>query len=214
MIENGNTRTYLQNNWNELTKGMDVVKTSYYKQLMELYSSPNRHYHNTIHINTLLQLLDTYAHLLAAPRAIQFAIWYHDAIYDSSQTDNEAKSADLAYTHMTALGVGQPVVDTCCKLIRATQTHTLGDDLRSFDAQFLLDIDLAILATKEEEYLQYTKNIRQEYIMYPEPVYIAGRKKVIEHFLAMDRIYKTDLCFELYEELAKKNLNRELKLLG
>ncbi|MEZ5017560.1 MAG: hypothetical protein R2800_10950 [Flavipsychrobacter sp.] len=206
--------TYLEQNWRQLTVGLETEKTiSYYKQLIDLYNNPSRHYHNLSHIYTLLKYTDQYAHLLSDSKTIKYAIWYHDAIYDSSKNDNEEKSAALALEHMTNLGIEKQMIDTCCKMIIATKTHKLTNDIDSFDAQFLLDIDLSILGTKEEEYRQYTKHIRQEYIIYPDPMYTIGRKNVIEHFLAMDRIYKTDLFFGLCEEHAKENLKEELKQL-
>ena len=78
------------------------------------------------------------------------------------------------------------------------------------DGHFMLDIDLSILATGRENYIEYTKQIRTEYAVYPDEVYNPGRVKVLQHFVGMDRIYKTDHFSSLWEERAKQNLEFEL----
>ncbi|MNJ03033.1 hypothetical protein D3C73_1632060 [compost metagenome] len=56
--------------------------------------------------------------------------------------------------------------------------------------------------------------MRQEYAIYPDLVYNPGRKNVLLHFLAMDRIFKTDYFFEKYEKPARENLRKEAELLA
>jgi predicted metal-dependent HD superfamily phosphohydrolase len=50
--------------------------------------------------------------------------------------------------------------------------------------------------------------------IFPDFVYKPGRKKVLLHFLAMERIFKTDYFFHKFELLAKQNLQKELEMLG
>lgn len=79
------------------------------------------------------------------------------------------------------------------------------------DAALFIDADLSILGKSPPVYNSYSKQIRQEYAVYPDTLYLPGRKKVILHFLEMPRIYKTDFFYEKYEEQARKNLRREWK---
>jgi predicted metal-dependent HD superfamily phosphohydrolase len=58
--------------------------------------------------------------------------------------------------------------------------------------------------------LEYTKQIRAEYAIYPDLLYNLGRKKVLKHFLEMPSIYKTPPFQVLYEAQAKANLGKEL----
>lgn len=44
-------------------------------------------------------------------------------------------------------------------------------------------------------------------------MYVPGRKKVLNYFLAMPRIFKTNHFYEKYEEAARKNLEDELERL-
>jgi len=62
--------------------------------------------------------------------------------------------------------------------------------------------------------VHYYKNARKEYAIFPDFVYKPGRKKVLLHFLAMERIFKTDYFFHKFEMQAKQNLQKELEMLG
>jgi predicted metal-dependent HD superfamily phosphohydrolase len=42
--------------------------------------------------------------------------------------------------------------------------------------------------------------------MYPDFLYKPGRRKVLTHFLEMERIFKSDHFYQKYEEQARKNL--------
>jgi len=75
------------------------------------------------------------------------------------------------------------------------------------------DADLSILGQSWEVYFTYSKHVRKEYGQYPLFLYKKGRKKVLKHFLDMERIFKTDHFFELYEKHARVNLQRELEIL-
>ncbi len=204
---------FLQSNWENLTNGLPTIKDEYFLELTNLYTSKNRFYHNLKHIETLLNYSEKYRHLLESPKTIDFAIWYHDSIYDASKNDNEEKSADLAKKHLSLLGFENDLINNCYNLIIATKTHLLPNDLNSFDFQFLLDIDLSILASERNDYIEYTTQIRKEYNMYPNFLYKKGRKKVLKHFLEMKQIYKTELFQNLWEEKAKENISYELSLL-
>ena len=201
--------SYLANNWSNLTLSLPELKQSCYSKLIELYTFKERHYHNLSHIEALLKLSDRHQDLLESKEIIDYTIWYHDAIYDASQNDNEEKSAQLAKEDLSKLGLDANLINSCYDLIVATKTHQLDAQLSSFDAQFLLDIDLSILASDGETYIEYTQQIRNEYKMYPDFLYNKGRKKVLKHFLEMDEIYKTELFQNLWEEKARTNLKLE-----
>lgn len=205
---------YLQTNWQQLTHGLPAEKDAYFQWLCEQYTSSKRYYHTLEHIAAMLQLVDTYVALLTDKEMLQFTIWYHDAVYKATKNTNEAQSAKIATEHLSVLGVAEATIANCTALIHATKSHTLPPELNTFDAKFLLNIDLAILAASQDNYFTYTKQIRKEYGMFPDILYKPGRKKVLQHFLQMERIYKTDIFFELYENQAKDNLALELSLLS
>ena len=76
------------------------------------------------------------------------------------------------------------------------------------------DADLSILGKPRAEYITYMDNVRKEYKMYPDFMYNKGRIKVLEGFLAMDRIYKTTFFHKNFETQAKDNITFEIKKLS
>jgi len=178
-------------------------------ELENHYSKSNRHYHNLKH------LADVYGQLLPLKEQIEnwnvlmFSLFYHDIIYNVRKSDNEEQSAKRAEERMQQIGISKDDVALCSAQIIATKTHTLSTNQ---DTNFFTDADLSILGRDNLAYQQYCENIRKEYSIYPDFLYKKGRKKVILHFLNMDKIFKTDVFFDLYEKQARLNLENELTI--
>lgn len=183
---------------------------NYWKEIQSNYSGAKRHYHNLFHIGHLLKQAHTYKEHIEDFDILCFSIWYHDIIYKVSRKDNELKSADLALDRLKVFGLTTERLDRCHYQIVSTKLHQKDNDQ---DVNFLLDFDLSILAASKEEYLEYTRQIRKEYSIYPDLLYKPGRRKVLKHFLALDNIFKTPIYNKLHEERARENLKEELKLL-
>lgn len=128
--------------------------------------------------------------------------------YDTKRQDNELKSAEIAGERLIRLGLTSDEVVNCQNQILTTKHHQANNDI---DANFLVDFDLAILGEDQSTYLKYIKDIRAEYSIYPDFLYRRGRKKVLQHFLEMDHIFKTTEFRNLYEQRARENLNMELQ---
>lgn len=204
---------YLINHWKVLTQDLPTLKHNYLQLLLSLYQAPYRCYHNLTHIKSLYTIWTQYQHLLVYPKSLQFAIWYHDAIYQPTQSNNEENSAQLAKIHLSSLQLPPTLINQCCQYILATKTHTLPIDIDTVDAQFMLDIDLSILGAEPRKYKTYIQQIRKEYQMYPDRVYKEGRIKVLGQFLKKQFMYHTEFMREQYEEQARQNMNAELKRL-
>lgn len=140
-----------------------------------------------------------------------FTLCYHDIVYDPLKSDNEAVSANFASTRLKQLLIEPDRTGRYKAEIIATQKHLFSQDP---DTNFFTDADLAILGKPWEQYLTYSKNVRKEYAIYPAVIYNPGRKKVLQHFLAMDCIYKTAYFRNKFEQQAKINLLQELELLS
>ncbi len=82
-----------------------------------------------------------------------------------------------------------------------------------FETNLFTDADLSILGSDPDTYKVYSKQIRREYSIYPEIIYNPGRKKVLTHFLKMDKIYKTEEFSDRYELNARINIQTELNSL-
>ena len=174
------------------------------------YSGKKRHYHTFAHLENLLNQLLEVKEQITDWDTILFTLYYHDIIYNPLNSNNEEDSAELAETRMKFIAIPDPIIDNCKQQILATKQHvTSVDD----DTNYFLDADLSILGQNWDDYEQYAKNVRKEYSIYPDIIYKPGRKKVLNHFLAMERIFKTDYFFEKFESQAKENLKMEIKSL-
>lgn len=112
---------------------------------------------------------------------------------------------------MRQLQVPAAMIIQCRAQVLATKKHETSTDN---DTNYFTDADLSVLGQSWETYEAYYKNVRKEYSIYPDIIYKPGRKKVLQHFLSMERIFKTDHFFTAFETRAKENLQRELDILS
>ena len=186
----------------------DVLIDKLWNEIKRSYSRPGRHYHNLTHLDNLVgELIPVKQEIQDWPTLI-FSIAYHDSVYNVLKKDNEEKSATLACKRLTELGIPAAQKEKCKTQILATKTHLRSDDA---DTNLLTDADLSILGADPAIYRIYTAQIRKEYRYYPDFLYNPGRKKVLEHFLNMPVIYKTDYFAKKYEGPARVNITQELK---
>ena len=176
--------------------------------LEKAYTNKSRHYHNLTHLEDIIVSFETYRDQIQNPNEIIFAIFYHDYIYKSSKKDNELKSAEFALSILpeNAKLDKQLVFDTIC----ATQLHQHHE---IEDINWLIDFDLKILARDWNEYQMYFEQIRKEYRIYPDFLYKPGRAKALQHFLENEFIFQTEEFRKLYEEKARRNIEKEISLL-
>lgn len=171
----------------------------------QAYTSKGRHYHTLVHLNHLITELKPFQHQFTRWDTVVFAIAYHDFIYNATAGDNEEQSAKVAQARLTEINFPVLEIARCAEFILATKKHEPVN--REID--LFTDADLAILGATSERYRQYTIEIRKEYAIYPDLLYKPGRKNVLQHFLSMKRIYKTDEFYERYEQVARRNLQTE-----
>ncbi|PNK61009.1 hypothetical protein [Psychrobacter sp. FDAARGOS_221] len=192
------------------------------------YSEPQRHYHTLTHLAQMFHQFDKHQNQLHNPNAIELAIWYHDIIYDPTQTDNERQSADYF----------QRVVNTCPQLadlvakqnnlliqqvtalIMMTAKHEVSQadaeleqkiTLKVQDSQYFLDMDLAILGSPRQVYQDYARQVRLEYAHVNDSAFKQGRKAVLERFLQRERLYFTQAFYAEYEQNARHNIQQEIR---
>jgi len=175
------------------------------------YSNKKRYYHSLQHLENLLMQLKDVKSEIQNWETVLFTVYYHDIIYNPLKSDNEEKSAELAEKRMKQISVPNEIIENCKLQILATKSHIKSTDS---DTNYFTDADLSILGQHWETYSLYYKNVRKEYSIYPDFVYNPGRKKVLNHFLIMDRIFKTDFFYSKFELQSKQNLQKELELLG
>lgn len=211
------TNTYVAGRWHELLKSFqadEAVAQRCLHEITEAYSSPKRHYHNLQHIEALLKMCNQYASRLDNKVAVDLAIFYHDIIYRASSNDNEAQSAVLAGERLQELGVPGNIIRDVKLFIEATKHHQVGEAANRHDLAYFLDFDMSILAAPADEYMEYTRNIRKEYRLYPDILYYPGRKKFIRSTLDNEYIFHSNEFRTSMEARARGNLEKELMLMS
>ncbi|MEB3790697.1 metal-dependent hydrolase [Acinetobacter sp. IK40] len=201
--------TRLEKSWFELHRHYHSSEPQkIFNKLIAAYSEKQRAYHTLQHLYECLTLLDSIRPDLKDAYSVELALWFHDAIYDPQAKDNELKSAELFEKYM-AQDLSVEIVEKIKRWIIATQKHESTNEL---DLQFLLDIDLAILAASPERFEEYEQQIQQEYAWVDPDVYSIKRKEVLAHFYQAEPLYQTEYFQQNFEQRAKQNLNRILNI--
>jgi predicted metal-dependent HD superfamily phosphohydrolase len=179
-------------------------------EVVGAYTAPGRHYHDLGHVLDCLRKADGVYERLTEGRAVDAALFFHDAVYDPTRSDNEECSADLAERHLRAMGEGATFIAIVRDLVMDTRHVTSP---ASNDGRYVVDIDLSILGEAANRFDGYERAIRREYAHVPEEAFRAGRAKVLRQFLDRPRIYGTDVFRDRYEAAARANLARSLAAL-
>jgi predicted metal-dependent HD superfamily phosphohydrolase len=172
--------------------------------LIARYEEPHRRYHDLSHLDACLRLFDEHRDLATRPGEVIATLLFHDAIYDPTRTDNEARSAALA---RAALGAAPPdALERIAQAIEATRTH----EPRGDDEALVIDVDLSILGAEPATYDSFERAIRAEYAHVPDDAFRLGRRAVLERFAARQEIYRTAPMRERFETAARVNLVRAI----
>lgn len=186
----------------------DKVVTRLWHELQDAYSSKGRYYHTLDHLNVMSNALFEALPDVSQKPWLVFALFYHDIVYKPLRSNNEEKSAEIAVSRLSDVGVPSSSLDLIREAIHATKGHGVHSNE---DINYLLDADLAVLGSSNEEYQRYSAGIRKEFAVVPDVLYKPGRRKVLHHFLEMKSIYKTASFRLKFEEQARLNITRELK---
>jgi predicted metal-dependent HD superfamily phosphohydrolase len=205
----------MRQRWFPLFRGFQVderLAERIFREVVNAYAAPDRHYHNLDHV---LHVLDTLDRLAPPPEGVvilHLAAWFHDKVYDRRRDDNEARSAAEAVQALRLLQLPEPLIATVRQLILLTKTHQAGPD--DSLAPYLLDADLAILGADEARYRAYAEQIRKEYAWVPEDAYRSGRSQVLSAFLGRERIFQTEPLYHTLEKRARENMQSEIQTLA
>ena len=167
-------------------------------------------YHRRLHVIDCLNEFYHIRHLVKNPDAMECAILFHDVIYDPLSKTNEEDSAIYAEKILRERGLPADFIAEVKRYILLTTHTTIPEDM---DGKYMVDIDVSIFWKEFRKYLQYSKDVRREYYMYPDAKYKSGRKDVLKFFLGKENIFHTEYFQELYKDKAKQNIQHELDLL-
>lgn len=178
-----------------------------YNDLIARYAEPHRAYHTLKHIKYCLDEFEQVRHLAKNPDAVELALWYHDAIYDTKIKDSEVRSAALAIKMVKNALLPDALGQSVTNLIMATKHSVAPVDS---DAQLIVDIDLSILGQVEEKFDEYEQLVRKEYEWVPEDAFVIGRSVILRSLLDRPNIYTTQFFRDKLEKQARANIKRSL----
>jgi predicted metal-dependent HD superfamily phosphohydrolase len=205
-------QSWLRAKWQALVNSVHAnpdMSDAVWDELIRHYSEPQRAYHNLSHVMFLLRQVDTHRQLINRPETVEFAIWFHDVIYDTHLKDNERRSAEWARRAMVAMQIDERHIPPVMECVAATARHELSSP-HVPDLPLFLDMDLSILGAKEPVYKQYSEVIRAEYSWVPVDEYRVARARFLQGLLDRPALYRTPAMAVHLEYQARQNLQSEL----
>ncbi len=172
---------------------------STFEALYGRWSAEARRYHNVEHLVDCLRELDR----AGGHDLVELALWYHDAIYDASARDNEARSAELLLADAKALGIDAA---RAAELVLAT-AHGSVEPASAPDVDLLLDIDLSILGRDSLRFLDFDHGVAEEYAHLPRDAFRVGRAQFLAALLTRTSLFRTTAFRERYEAAARTNIS-------
>lgn len=195
----------------QFTTDQELIASSW--QIIDsLYTEKHRAYHNLTHINNMLQEAEKHNDKIKDKEVLLFAIWFHDIVYDPLSKENERQSAEMAQRILSQTSLSRERISDCYQKIMLTKGHQLPGDA-SLDDCLFIDFDLEVLSWDWEQYQVYSQQIREEYSMYVDSAFRAGRSKAMSSFLEREWIYQSDFYRKEQEAKARKNIEKEIELL-
>jgi predicted metal-dependent HD superfamily phosphohydrolase len=178
-------------------------------RLVAAYARPDRHYHDTTHLNEVLDRIHEMSRAGVAfdRMSVLLAAWFHDGVYDG-RPDAEKRSAAWAAEALATV-VEPDVVDEVVRLVLLTERHRPEDD--DLNGCALSDADLAILAAPDERYAEYVAAVRAEHAHVPDDLFCAGRAEILGDLLAKPHLFHTGYARAAWEGPARLNVERELE---
>lgn len=181
------------------------------ENLLARWSAPARRYHDTLHLDEVLDRLNRLPGGRGVP--VRLAAWFHDAVYEPTAPPGASEQASAALLEELGpeCGFDPAVVAEAIRLVRLTAGHDAGVD--DVAAAALMDADLAILAADPERYLDYAAGVRAEYAHMPEEAFTSGRTAVLQGLLDHDPLFVTAVGRARWEQAARANMAVELRML-
>jgi len=205
----------LQTLWRDL--GAKGDPQAVYGSLHAAYSAPPRSYHTLTHVSWGLRRIDEIVrHEELDDRinvsAVRWAMWFHDVsmTFGDGSADDEERSARKAFQEAKQAGLGTRFADTVLRLVLST-SH-LAEKL-SLDESVLVDADLSMLGSSQNDFDVYEERVRREWSQYDDQAFAAGRIQVLRRFLKKRRIFTTDYGRDKWEARAQSNLRRSVEKL-
>lgn len=184
--------------------------------LAERWSAPERQMHNVRRLMNTLTHIDEISSSAHDPDILRVAAWYHGAFLNKALEIKlggfqanfaSTRCIDHAHNRLTNLGVPEEVVVRVDELIAFLTRHRAPRT--DFDAQVLVDADLACLSCSPQDYKKLRCSLRAELSELDDLQFIKARIALLKKLLSYETIYQSPLG-SAWEDPARANLEHEL----
>lgn len=184
--------------------------------LVERWSAPERQLHNLRRLMNTLTHIDEIASSAHDADILRVAAWYHGAFLNKALEIKlggfqanfaSTRCIDHAHNRLTNLGVPEEVVVRIDELIAFLTRHRAPRS--DFDAQVLVDADLAGLSCSPQDYKKLRCALRAELSELDDLQFIKARRALVKKLLGYESIYQSPLG-AAWEDTARANLEVEL----
>lgn len=184
--------------------------------LAERWSAPERQMHNLRRLMNTLTYIDEISSSAHDPYILRVAAWYHGAFLNKALEIKlggfqanfaSTRCIDHAHNRLTNLGVPEEVVARVDELIAFLTRHRAPRT--DFDAQVLVDADLACLSCSPQDYKKLRCSLRAELSELDDLQFIKARMALVKKLLSYETIYQSPLG-STWEDTARANLEVEL----
>ncbi len=184
--------------------------------LAQRWSAPERQMHNLRRLMNTLTHIDEISSSAHDPAILRVAAWYHGAFLNKALEIKlggfqanfaSTRCIDHAHNRLTNLGVPEEVVVRVDELIAFLTRHRAPRT--DFDAQVLVDADLACLSCSPQDYKKLRCSLRAELSELDDLQFVKARMALVKKLLSYETIYQSPLG-STWEDTARANLEVEL----
>ena len=199
---------------NDLLKIEDKNVVDYWwQEILEHYTKKWKYYHNLNHIYSFVELFEKYNNNIQNYKSeFLISIFFHDIIYIPSRNDNEDESMNLFNKFYSETNPKNLNKEKVIEFISETKNHTLNIIHNNEELNYFLDMDMHILS--EENWEDYENKIRKEYPYLSEIEYKNGRIKFLQSCLNKEKIYRTKIFYDAFEQKARSNIKKIIEKLN
>ena len=176
----------------------------WWHEILENYTKKWKFYHNLNHVYSFVNLFEKYNKFINNYKnEFLISIYFHDIIYIPSRNDNEEESINMFNKFYNEVQPNNLNKEKVIEFIAETKNHSLSKDY-DFELDLFLDMDMQIVA--DENWEDYENKIRKEYCFVDETEYKNKRRQFLESLVNKNRIFRTQIFYDTYEQIAKNNI--------
>ena len=176
----------------------------WWHEILENYTKKWKFYHNLNHVYSFVNLFEKYNKFINNYKnEFLISIYFHDIIYIPSRNDNEEESINMFNKFYNEVKPNNLNKEKVIEFIAETKNHSLSKDY-DFELDLFLDMDMQIVA--DENWEDYENKIRKEYCFVDETEYKNKRKQFLQGLVNKNRIFRTQIFYDIYEQIAKNNI--------